>query len=216
VRRLWGEIDPTDRPLDSVVLFNTDRNYVPNWNRYSYRPSLARTLLGRAGCRRGADDIYACGGKRLSFRFSSIPTRARQRGLELMQAQLRKVGIEVVLSYGPVGGQLASGDFDVVSFAWINVDGFGFKDIFGCGGVQNYAGYCQRLVTADLDQADRILDEVQRARALNRADRRIAKDLPIIPLYLIPWVLAYKSTVRNVVPSPDNLFWNAEDWWLDD
>jgi hypothetical protein len=34
----------------------------------------------------------------------------------------------------------------------------------------NYTGYCQRLVTAHLNQADRTLDERARARVLNRAD----------------------------------------------
>jgi peptide/nickel transport system substrate-binding protein len=216
VRRLWGEIDPTYRPLHSAVLLRTDRHYVPNWDGYAHRPDRARRLLQRAGCRRGDDGIYACGGERLSLRFSTLPTRARQRGLELMQSQLRGVGIEVVLSY--VTGlfdQISTGDFDVVSFAWINVDGFSYKRIYGCGGVQNVTGYCQRLVTAELDQADRILDDAQRARALNRADRQLAKDVPVIPLYQIPWVYTYKDTVRNVVPSAGNLFWNAEDWWLE-
>jgi peptide/nickel transport system substrate-binding protein len=217
VRRIWGELDPTYRPLHSALFFNNDRNYVPNWAGYTYRPNLARSLLERAGCHRGADRIYSCGGKRLSFRFSTLPTRARERGLELMEPQLRRVGIEVVLSYGRgVFDQIFKGDFDVVSFAWINVDGFRHKDVYGCGGDQNYSGYCQRLVTADLDQADRILDDAQRARVLNRADRRLAKDVPVIPLYQIPWVVAYRDTIRNIVPSPDNLFWNAEDWWLDD
>ena len=58
--------------------------------------------------------------------------------------------------------------------------------------------YCQRLVTADLNQADRILDEEQRARVLNRVDRRLAKDVPVIPLYQPPAVIAYRATIRNV------------------
>ncbi len=216
VQRLWGEFDPTYRSLDSAVFFRSDRQYAPNWDDYVYRPALARRLLERAGCRRGVDGIYACGGERLSFRFSTLPTRARQRGLELMQPQLRRVGIEVELSYGRgLFDQIFAGDFDVVSFAWIGVDGFGAKGVHGCGGSQNYTGYCQRLVTADLDQADRILDADQRARVLNRVDRQLAKDVPVIPLYQIPWVLAYPDTLRNVAPSPENLFWNAEDWWLD-
>ncbi len=63
--------------------------------------------------------------------------------------------------------------------------GWGAKAIFGCGGDQNYTGYCQRLVTADLDQAERILDADQQARVLNRADAQLARDVPVIPLYQI-------------------------------
>ena len=86
--------------------------------------------------------------------------------------------------------------------------------IYGCGGEQNVTGYCQRLVTADLNQAERILDEEQRARALNRVDRRLAKDVPVIPLYQPPGIDAYRARIRNVGRSASDLA-NAENWWLE-
>ena len=61
----------------------------------------------------------------------------------------------------------------MAAFAWLG--GPITTGVYGCGAEQNVTGYCQRLVTADLNQADRILDEEQRARALNRVDRRLAK-----------------------------------------
>ena len=219
VRSLWGELDPTFRPLQSAVLLGSARHYTPNWERYTYQPAHARSLLERAGCRRGADGIYSCGGERLSFRFSTFfGVSQRVRGLELMQAQLRRVGIEVVLSYatGPAFFEqiVFPGHFDAASYAYIQWTASYQKNVYGCGAGGNNSGYCQRLVTADLDQAERIFGDAQRARVLNRVDRQLAKDVPLIPLYQIPWVLAYKDTVRNIVSSPDNLFWNAENWWL--
>lgn len=93
--------------------------------------------------------------------------------LELVKVQLRQVGIEALTSFAPPStlfGQIPpSGDFDAALFAWVSSPGATSKPIFGCGGVQNYTGYCQRLVTADLDQAERILDAAQQARVLNRA-----------------------------------------------
>ena len=224
VRRMWGGLDPRYPVLDSALLFNRDRHYIPNWNLYRYRPALARSLLERAGCRRsGGDAIYSCGRERLSIRFTtSFNASQRVRGIELMQAQLRRVGIEVVPNYVPPStffgqpdGTIARGQFEAASFAWVFLTGVRPKNMFGCGALDGGSGgYCQRLVTANLDQADRILDDAQRARVLNRADRQMAKDVPLIPLYQIPYVYAYKNTLRNVVPSPDNLFWNAENWWL--
>ena len=64
----------------------------------------------------------------------------------------------------------------------------------------NYTGYCQRLVTRDLDQANRILDAGQQARVLNRADRQMARDIPALPLFQIPLPSAFRTTVRNYVP----------------
>jgi ABC-type transport system substrate-binding protein len=110
---------------------------------------------------------------------------------------------------------MPSGGFDGVSFTYFVGDSIASKDIFGCGSAPNFTGYCQRLVTRDLDQVDRILDASQRARVLNRVDRQLAKDVPVIPLYQVPFVIAYRTTVRNIVPAPSNLFWNAENWWLE-
>jgi class 3 adenylate cyclase len=91
----------------------------------------------------------------------------------------------------------------------------GFNDIYGCGGSLNFTVYRQRLVTSDLDDADRILDADQRVRVLNRADRRIAKDVPVIPLYQVPLVYAFRTSLRGIDPAPFDPFWNAENWWLE-
>ncbi len=135
----------------------------------------------------------------------------RERTLQLVQAQLRRAGVEVV----PTFGDSSSGDFDAHLFTWFTRGGpIGQKGIFGCGRPQNFTGYCQRLVTSDLDQADRILDADQRARVLNRVDGQLAKDVPVIPLYDVPLLYAFRTTINGVDPAPFNPFWKAENWWL--
>ena len=112
------------------------------------------------------------------------------------------------------GQIIPNGEFDAMLFSWIySPDSSGLEDIFGCGAIQNFTGYCQRHVTRDLDQADRILDAEQRARALNRADRQMAKDVPMIPLYQFVQIAAHTTTLRNVAPITNPLRF-AEDWWL--
>jgi ABC-type transport system substrate-binding protein len=88
------------------------------------------------------------------------------------------------------------------------------KSVYGCGGSQNLVPYCQRLVTSDLDQADRILTRSRRAAVLNRVDRRLAKDVPVIPLYDVPMVYAYRTNLRGIDPGAFDPFLNPEDWWL--
>ena len=119
--------------------------------------------------------------------------RASEQTLELIQGQLRRVGIEVVPEYAPprviFDKILPSGDFDVAAFAWTFDARTATADrtaLYGCGGVQNFTGYCQRLVTSDLDQAQRILDPDRQAAVLNRVDTRLASDVPVIPLFEIP------------------------------
>jgi len=221
VRRLFGVLDPRYRPSDSAVFLERHASYRPNWSSYRYRPTESRRLLEQAGCRRGTDGIYVCAGRRLELRLvTTAGARVRERTIELVQAQLRRVGVEVELSFvrGAVlfSQHLPSGNFDLASFTWLGDAGAsGKKNVFGCGSPLNWSGYCQRLLTRDLDQAARILDADERGRVLNRADRQLAKDVPVIPLYEVPTVLAIRKTVRNVVVSPFNFFWNAENWWLE-
>jgi peptide/nickel transport system substrate-binding protein len=219
VRALYGEVLPKAQPLDSDVFLGTSRSYEPGWSMYRYRPDQARRLLERDGCRHGMDGIYSCAGQRLSLRFISRGAPARRvQTLELVQAQLRQAGVEVVPIYATQSAHneiLDSGDFDVTLFMWIQADETGQHDLFGCEGRQNYTGYCQRLVTADLDQADRILDSRQRARVLNRADAQMAKDVPVIPLFQVPVIAGVRSTIRNFVVNSIDPTWKAENWWLD-
>ena len=83
---------------------------------------------------------------------------------------------------------------------------------FGCGGSQNFTGYCQRLVTKDLDQADRILDARQQARVMNRADAQMARDMPALPLFQVPVPTAVRNIVKNFVQALNPLT-NSENWW---
>ena len=152
---------------------------------------------------------------------ANVPSR--QRTLEILQRQLRGIGVDVEPVYMspsalfPPAGVLVGGEFDVGLFSWVfGRDPSDLVDIFGCGAIQNFTGYCQRLVGADLDQADRILDAEQRGRVLNRADRQLARDVPMIPLYQFVYTAARSSRVRGFALSQEEPLWSAEDWWLAD
>lgn len=222
VRELFGQIGVGLRPLDSAVFRSSTGAYRPNWSIYRYRPAEARRLLERAGCRRGVDGVYSCAGERLRLRFVARGTGPGRRvqTLELIRTQLGRVGVQVVPEYASQPGHdqiLGTGAFDVTLFAWFGpgAEGGGMNGLYGCGGDQNYIGYCQRLVTRDLDQSDRILDEAQRGRVLNRADAQMARDVPVIPLFEVPLMVAVRSTIRNFTPSGFiHPTWNAENWWL--
>jgi len=220
VRAVYGRFLPKWRPSESAVLLDASHGYQPNWSTYRYRPALARRLLEQAGCTRGTDGIYVCGRERLSLRFVTTPGSTRRSiAVELAQRQLRQVGVDVIPIYAPFasfGELLGQGNFDVALYTWFYDPDVGAgSDIYGCGGTQNFTGYCQRLVTRDLNNADRALDPAQHARLLNRADKQMAKDVPVIPLWNEPAAATVRSTVHGVVPNFPSLMWNAENWWLD-
>ena len=90
------------------------------------------------------------------------------------------------------------------------------SDFYGCGGLENFTGYCQRLLTSEL-QSSLILDDRRRAAALKRADKLLAEDVPVIPLFNLPAMAAVRTTVDRFVSdfSFADPTWNAENWWLD-
>jgi peptide/nickel transport system substrate-binding protein len=223
VRSIYGLIAPRKGPLDSAVLPRQGRYYEPHWNVYRYRPAEARRLLEQAGCRRGSDAVYVCGGRRLSLRFLTTGGwPPRELTLRLVQAQLRKAGVEVVPEYLPPQTLLTTviekGDFDVMLFAWApgaRMDqGIG---VFSCKGPQNYAGYCNRRVSQDLRRSGLEVEPQRRAALLNRVDTQLARDVPVIPLYQASYGVALRRVLRGVAPAdpPDYLTWNSEDWWLE-
>ena len=222
VRRQFARIAPSVRQLDSTSFLTNEPAYEPNWRTYRSRPEKARTLLRQAGCRAGVDGVYVCAGQRLSLRFVTTSGNPRRdETLRIVQAQLRRIGIEVLRTYAPLdaffGEILPRGDFDVALFAWHKVLPVDITTItYACGNDANFTGYCSRLVTDDLGQLERIVEPVRYADVANRVDRRFAQDVPMIPLYQPPLFIAFTDSLQGVVPNAFNaVTWNAENWWLD-
>jgi len=210
-----------ERPLQSVVYLVQSPYQRPNWARYRFRPALARSLLAQARCRRGADGIYSCAGRRLSLRFvTSAGVPPREAMLTTVQAQLRRIGVEVVPEYvpNPAFSQtvLPSGQFEVALFGWqFDPDPAAAGPIYSCRGVDNYTGYCSHPVSRLLAQASRTLDPAVQARILNAADRMIAADAPVLPLFQVNPPTVLRTSVKGFVKLPYNGLANAENWWLD-
>jgi peptide/nickel transport system substrate-binding protein len=212
------------QPHDSVMFLATSPHYRPNWSAYRHRagagPREARRLLESAGCRRGPDGIYACGGNKLSFNLATTTNIAfRRQTVSIIQAQLGRIGIEIVPSFysdpALFNRLLPTGNFDLLLFAWTlgPEPGGGDRIVWGCDGERNHMGYCNRQVTRNLEQAQRILDRRRQARVVNLADAQIARDVPALPLYQWRFMYAYKRELRGVAWRPYRL--NAEGWWLD-
>jgi peptide/nickel transport system substrate-binding protein len=208
------------RPLQSIIYLVQSPYQRPNWARYRAKPALARTLLARAGCKRGTDGIFSCAGRRLSLHFvTSAGIPPRQVTLATIQGQLRKIGVEVVPQYvAPsafIPNVVAKGQFEVALFGWMfGPDPAGAATIYSCGGVQNYTGYCSRPVSRALAQAARTLDPAAQARILNATDRLIAADVPVLPLFQINPSTVVRTSIKGFVKLPYNPLSDAENWWL--
>jgi peptide/nickel transport system substrate-binding protein len=159
---------------------------------------------------------------KLSFRFTSTAgNQLRELTFEVIQSQLKAVGIEVKSAYGPAshvfGTVLPSRDWDLFMFGWQGSPTSSLTDvgIHGCTGDQNDMGYCNQRVTRILTAAAQELNEKKRAAMLNQADRLIANDIPQIPLMAKPGFLIHERRINGIVrnPTQQTALWNVSSWW---
>jgi peptide/nickel transport system substrate-binding protein len=196
------------------------RQYKPDWQIWSYNPQSAIRLLSSHGCSQGSDGIFVCDGRRLSLRFSSTSGFAlRERTFDVVQQQLRRIGIELVKDYSPdfTRTLLPQGGWDLALFAWLtSIDPQlpAPQTIWACNGELNFMRYCSRRVTRLLLKAATELSESRRTALLEQADALMARDLPTLPLYVRPFYLLYNSRIRNVTWDSVDVLWNVQDWWI--
>jgi peptide/nickel transport system substrate-binding protein len=220
---LYRTIAPGLPVMNSVIFKPFETEYVAHWRKWSYSRTAAEQLLRRNGCTKGSDGIYTCPqvGK-LSFRFTSTAgNQLRELAFEVIQSQLKAVGIEVRAAFGPAahvfGTVLPSRDWDLFMFTWIGspVSPITDESIHGCAGDQNDMGYCNRRVDTLLKRAQLTVNEKQRNAMLNEADRLMADDIPQIPLFARPGFLIHQRKFQGLVrnPTTQTNLWNVSQWW---
>ena len=84
----------------------------------------ATKLLEDAGYTKGADGIYAKGGKPLSLRISTTAgNQLRETQEQLIQAQLKQIGVDIKIVNADnrelFGEWLPKGNFDIANFGWV-------------------------------------------------------------------------------------------------
>jgi peptide/nickel transport system substrate-binding protein len=209
--------------LQNVIFKPFEASYVPHWRKWTYNRAAAEQLLRSNRCTKGSDGIYTCPdvGK-LSFRFTSTAgNQLRELAFEVIQSQLKAVGIEVRSAFGPAshvfGTVLPSRDWDLFMFTWIGSPTSPITDeaIHGCGGDQNDMEYCNQRVSRLLKQAQTTVNDKKRNAILNQADALMANDIPQIPLFARPGFLIHERRVQGILrnPTQQTALWNVNKWW---
>jgi peptide/nickel transport system substrate-binding protein len=227
IRTIYGELAGGTKPLNSLVFYETDSRYLPDFAKWNYSPAKALALL-KKNCTGGPsapnpnnNNYWQCKGFPAKFRLTWTASNAtRTTQAAIVKAQLRSIGIEITdyslpanVVFGPTG--IPSGNYDLADFAWVTAaDPAGFVPTWGCGGEANYLNYCNRTATRLLEQSNNELDPKKRAALFQKANKLMAADLPSIPLYARPNPLIWKSTVVGMKNNPSNIgfSWNTEEW----
>ena len=226
-------INPDAEPLDSLVFVSNHPGYENHLEPHiGYDPERSRELLTEH-CEQGDDGIYECDGERASFDWSTTAgNERRELFFEFAQQQLQEVGIEVNPDIGEpavVFGTFFEGDFDLFNLAFVGEpDPDANVELFGCFaaeddrtapgedyGFQNYHGFCpDDEVTQTLIDTSYELDPDARIALMNTAGAALAEDIPILPLYQLPFILAHRDGFAGLQlnPSQWGTVWNIAEW----
>jgi peptide/nickel transport system substrate-binding protein len=227
---LYATIAPGLPQLQSHMFKPFESNYKENWSQYKFNQQSVIDQLQKKGCTGGPSKpaannqaIFSCPNVgKLSFRFGTT-TGNQLRGLafEIMQRQLKSVGIELVARFQVAGTlfgtTLPSGDWDLVMFTWVGSPStpITIKDLYACGGDQNYMNYCNKAGTAIMNKVAVELDAATRAKLLNQTElKHMVKDIPSIPLFARPIYVIRANTIKGPVVNPtgEGSPWNVAAW----
>jgi peptide/nickel transport system substrate-binding protein len=210
------------QPLGNRIWLPGQKPYQDHFGQYGKGDTAGATkLLEDAGYTKGADGVYAKGGKKLSFRFSTTAgNKLRETQGELFQSQMKDIGVQIKISNVDstkfFGEWLPNGNFDIANFAWVGTPFAisGSRDLYKTGGGGNYGSYASKKVDDLFTQANGETDEAKSAELGNQIDQQLTEDMATIPLYNKPTFIAWRSTFGGIRDNATNEgpFYAANTW----
>jgi peptide/nickel transport system substrate-binding protein len=239
VDRVVKDANDNAQVLNNTQWMVDQKQYEPNWDVYpaSGDVSTANSLLDAAGWKLGADGVREKNGVKLSFQLGTTSgNQARELAEQLIQAQMKKIGVKMTIQNSPdiLDTKMPGFDFQSLIFAWVgSPDPFGNNIIWQSTSIPekcslanakkgncdysgaNYTKIEDPTVDALLKQADGETDPAVRASLYNQVDQQLATNsVTVIPLFQKPTQLGYKATISGVQDNPtqDGFTWNIQDW----
>lgn len=173
---------------------------------YAYDPEKAKALLKEAG--------HASG---FEFSLSTPQVSELQRINQLVQEQAAAVGIKFTLA--PVSAsewyaKLVDGSTNMSPTRWTqrpDPDGLLYI-LFHSKGFANTTKYKNEKVDSLLEQARQSYDQTKRKALYSEAQKLIAQDVPMMPLFFSVEYAALRDSVQNFQWIPDQIPRFAEVW----
>ncbi|WP_432520230.1 ABC transporter substrate-binding protein [Kineococcus sp. SYSU DK006] len=175
-------------------------------------PEGAAALLDEAGWSEGADGIRTKDGQRLTFTVTFWqPVSAV---LELVQQQLREVGVDLQLKQATVAETNAvqeSGDYDVLFYNLTRSDPDVLRTVFAQS-ARNVAQRPRGAVDDALDQQAATLDAAQRSELVAQASRQLLTEAHSVPLVELSTVIAAREQVHDLQFEGSSRLWFYDAW----
>ena len=204
------------QPIAHGGISELDPMFSPAARQYGYDPTAARKLLDEAGFSTFRNNVrHNAAGEKLSIELGTTAgNRVRELVAQVIQSQLRQVGIEVRLKaetprifFDAMGKRTYSG---LGMYAWVQrPEGVPRSSLHskeipsaanGWSG-QNYPGYANPEMDAALDAAERELDVVKRRALFAEIQKLAADDLPSLPLFFRVDPFVIPKPLKGVTPT---------------
>ncbi|MBL1120019.1 ABC transporter substrate-binding protein [Streptomyces sp. 110] len=200
-QQIADTVFPTGTRGATSVLAHTTPDYTSLAPDLAFDAAKAKSLLDSAGWKADSDGIRTKGGKKLSLTIDWIPNAGtNQPALELIEQQLKAVGVEVTLKQlqpTQLAPTLQAGNYDV---AWTNItraDPDILRSSFSTKLANFYRVPASSLDTALTAQAA-TTDTAKRAQLVGQAQKLIVQNAYNVPVVELQTQLGVSKKVHDL------------------
>ncbi|MHB8462320.1 MAG: peptide ABC transporter substrate-binding protein [Vulcanimicrobiaceae bacterium] len=196
------------------------------WPMLSYQPTLAARELARDGWISGPDNVRKKDERPLRMVLTiAAGTPSEAAMAAQIRQELRAIGIVVeIKAYAmtqfaapaEAGGPVYGGKFNLALYPFVPGDDPDTTDQFACTRVPpsgyNKSRICDPKIDALLLAGRESNDPLVRANIYRKLQKRLAEQLPMLPLFQARGVNAFTSRLHGVSGSVATVFWDAYKW----
>jgi len=198
--------------------------YDSNVHQYPYDPGKARKLLAEAGWTdKNADGILVKNG--VPFKFDLLLAQGSDEGRkvgEIIQASLKDLGVQVeirVIEWAALLKEyIKKRNFEATILAWGVTPDPDQYDIWHSSKTSpdelNRIGYANPEADELLEKGRSTCVEADRKKYYDRLQEVLAEDQPIVFLYFRDGLPVVSSRIRGIVPSPQGINYNFNEWFV--
>jgi peptide/nickel transport system substrate-binding protein len=190
-----------------------------------YDPAESKRLLAAAGWQPGSDGVLRKDGQPFELLLAADVGATHRSESILLQAALRRVGIDVEVKYYPesllyapagAGGIMHSGKFDMLLTPWYSGIDPDNSSQFTCANVPphgyNDTHYCEREMDAAQQIALTHYSRAERKPAYATIESLLARDNPEVFFWWQRQLEPISVDFKGFTPNPVTESWNAWQW----
>jgi peptide/nickel transport system substrate-binding protein len=190
-------------PANSVLTPVT-AGYSTDQALYSFNPTKAGQLLDSAGWKMGSGGVRARNGQQLSLEFINIANFGFDGISQLMQAQLKSVGIRSTITdqaFPSVATTYDQGKQNLADWFYYDVDPYLFNTVFNSTQIKsgfNWEHYDNPAIDAAITAANADTNDASRTAKYQAIALTLAQSATIIPIYNLESILVTQPNVRGI------------------